>query len=111
MSVIETFSDKKVISDGVQTLELHNVGPNAHAEEMTIAYLPRQKILWQADLFFIPNTGAEINTAMPITVAFAEKLKKLGINDLAQVVDAPHSRVATGEEFRETLRRGGYENF
>ena len=108
---LETFSDKKVLTDGVQTLELHNAGPNAHAEEMTIAYLPRQKILWQADLFFIPNTGAEINTAMPITIAFAEKLKELGINDPAQIIDAHHSRVATGEEFRETLRRGGYEKF
>jgi len=105
--VLETFSDKKVITDGVQTLELHNVGPNAHAEVMTIAYLPRQKILWQADLFFIPNTGAAINTAMPITIAFAEKLKALSINDPAQIIDAHHSRVATGEEFRETLRRAG----
>jgi len=50
-----------------------------------------------------------MNTAMPI--AFAEKLKALGINDLAQIVDAHHSRIATIGEFKETLRKGGDEEF
>ena len=108
---LETFDGKKVITDGAQTLELYNIGPNAHAEEMTMAYLPRQKILWQADLFFIPYTGVEVNTAMPITIAFAEKLKELGINDLVKIVDAHHSRIATSDEFKETLRRRGYGTF
>ncbi len=109
--VIETFTDKKVITDGTQTIELYNVGPNAHSEELVIAYLPKQKILWQADLFFIPYTGNEVNTAMPITIEFAKKLKELRIDSFEQIIDAHHSRIATIEEFRTTLRKGGYEEF
>lgn len=109
--VIETFADKKVITDGEQAVELYNVGPNAHSEELVIAYLPKQKILWQADIFFIPFTGKEVNAAMPITIEFAEKLKTLGINDFEQIIDAHHSRVATREEFKATLLKAGYEEF
>ncbi|MGH7597057.1 MAG: hypothetical protein ACREOI_11940 [bacterium] len=109
--VIESFTDKKVITDGGQTVELHNVGPNAHSEELVIAYLPKQKILWQADIFFIPYTGKEVNTAMPITIEFAKKLKALGITDFDQIIDAHHSRVATREEFQATLQKAGYEEF
>ncbi len=107
--VLETFTDKRVITDGEQTVELYNVGPNAHSEELVIAYLPQQKILWQADIFFIPYTGNEVNAAMPITIEFAQKLKALGINEFEQIIDAHHSRVAPAEEFKETLRKGGYD--
>jgi len=100
-----------VITDGTQTVELYNVGPNAHSEELVIAYLPKQKILWQADIFFIPYTGNEVNAAMPITIEFAKKLKVLGISKFDQIIDAHHSRIATIEEFRTTLRKGGYEEF
>lgn len=109
--VIETFADKKVITDGEQFVELHNVGPNAHSEELVIAYLPKQKILWQADIFFIPYTGNEVNAAMPITIEFAQKLKALGITDFDQIIDAHHSRIATLEEFKATLQKAGVEEF
>jgi flavorubredoxin len=109
--VIETFADKRLITDGEQTVVLHNVGPNAHSEELVIAYLPRQKILWQADIFFIPYTGKELNAAMPITIEFSQKLKALGITDFEQIIDAHHSRVATREEFKATLQKAGVEGF
>ncbi|MGH7454373.1 MAG: hypothetical protein ACRENG_23670, partial [bacterium] len=109
--VIETFTDKRVITDDAQTVELYNFGPNAHSEELVIAYLPKQKILWQADIFFIPYTGNEVNAAMPITIEFAKKLKELGITDFDQIIDAHHSRVATRKEFKATLQKAGYEEF
>jgi glyoxylase-like metal-dependent hydrolase (beta-lactamase superfamily II) len=109
--LIETFTGKKVISDGRQVVELYDVGPNAHSEEMVIAYLPRQKILWRADLLFIPYSGTEVNTALPITTEFAGKLKALGISNFEQIIDAHHSRVATAADFRATLERAGYREF
>ena len=33
-----------MLSDGTQRLELIDVGPNPHAKEMVIAYLPKQVI-------------------------------------------------------------------
>lgn len=101
--IIETFSKKRVISDGSQVLELHDVGPNAHSEELTIAYLPRQRLLWQADLVFTPMTGRGLNKAMPITLEFAGKLRSLGLADFHQMVEAHHSRLLSADEFRRML--------
>ena len=102
--IIETFSRKRVISDGGQTLELHDVGPNTHSEELTIAYLPRQRLLWQADQVFTPMTGRALNKAMPVTVEFAGRLRSLGLADFHQMVEAHHSRLLSAEEFRQMLR-------
>jgi glyoxylase-like metal-dependent hydrolase (beta-lactamase superfamily II) len=102
--IIETFSKKRVISDGFQILELHDVGPNAHSEELTIAYLPKQRLVWQADLVFTPMTGRGLNRAMPITVEFAGRLRSLGLADFHQMVEAHHSRLLSAAEFQQMLR-------
>ena len=50
--VIETIRDKKrVFTDGTHTVELYDIGPAPHANEMVIAWLPREKILFTGDLF------------------------------------------------------------
>ncbi len=109
--IIESFKHKRVVTDGAQTVELYDVGPNAHSEELTIAYLPKQGILWQADLIFTPMTGGGINKAMPIGIEFAKKLKELQIADFRRMVEAHHSRVITVDDFRESLRKAGYTDF
>ncbi len=109
--LIETFVAKHVISDGTQTLELYDVGPNAHSEELTIAHLPKQKILWQADLVVNPMTGGGINKAMPIGIEFANKLKSLGLGGFEQMVEAHHPRIITIDDFRKSLKMAGYSDF
>jgi glyoxylase-like metal-dependent hydrolase (beta-lactamase superfamily II) len=109
--IIETFKGKRVITDGTQILELYDVGPNAHSEELTIAYLPKQKVLWQSDIIFNPMTGGGINKAMPIGVEFAKKLKELKINDFTLVVESHHDRVITREDFVKSLQMAGYYDF
>ena len=54
---IETFDSRRVITDGQQTVELLNVGKSPHVNENVIAYLPRQKILFQGDLFYFNGMG------------------------------------------------------
>lgn len=107
--VIEIFTDKKVISDGSQTIELYNAGPNAHSQELTFAYLPGQKIIWQVDIFFVPSAGNGINKAMPIAFEFARKLKALKLDDFKYIIDAHNSRLITREQFAESLRLAGYD--
>jgi glyoxylase-like metal-dependent hydrolase (beta-lactamase superfamily II) len=108
---IESFMGKKVITDGRQTLELYDVGPNAHSEELTVAYLPKQRILWQADVYFVPMTGAGLNKAMPITIEFAKKLKSLGLTNFERIVEAHHSRIVTIDAFRTSLAMANYTDF
>ena len=55
---IETVGEKRVLSDSTMTLELHHLQGNLHDETLLVAYLPKQKLLVQADAFH-PRPGAE----------------------------------------------------
>jgi len=94
-------SGKRVVTDGTQTVELIDVGPNPHAREMVIAYLPRQRIVFQGDLFFMPNNDAPVGPPQPSTISFAQKIKDKGlaIDHIASV----HGRTATMAEFTRAL--------
>jgi glyoxylase-like metal-dependent hydrolase (beta-lactamase superfamily II) len=52
---IETMDEKKVLTDGVHTIELYHVQNSTHDMGMVIAYLPKQKVLLEGDEF---NVGA-----------------------------------------------------
>ena len=55
---IESFARKRVITDGVRTVELHNSGRNPHTTENVVVYLPQEKILYQGDQFYFDLGGA-----------------------------------------------------
>ena len=66
-----TVKDKYVLTDGNQTLELHYITGNDHNGDMMLGYLPKQKILIEADLF----TPAAPNAPplVPIALNFANE--------------------------------------
>ncbi|OFW03042.1 MAG: hypothetical protein A3I61_05455 [Acidobacteria bacterium RIFCSPLOWO2_02_FULL_68_18] len=49
--IFETVREKYVLTDGVRTVELYNVQGLPHAGGMLIAYIPREKVVVQADLY------------------------------------------------------------
>lgn len=92
---------KRAFTDGEQTVELIDVGPNPHAREMLIAYLPKQRIVFQGDLFFVPNNDAPTGPPQPTTVSFAQKLKEKGL--AVDRIASVHGRTATIAEFLRAL--------
>jgi YD repeat-containing protein len=96
---IETFTGKKVISDGSRTLELHDVGPNPHVTEIVVAYLPKEKALFVADLISL-NPGP-FAPASPALVDFSEKIGKLGLQ--VDVLVPAHGRQGTMEDLKAAL--------
>lgn len=88
---------RRVISDGEQSVELIDVGPNPHAREMVIAYLPKQRIVFQGDLFIVPNNDAPIGPLQATTVSFVRKLHELGLR--VDRIAGVHGRTATFAEF------------
>lgn len=99
---IETLQDhKRVISDGTQAVELYDIGPNPHAKEMVIAWLPKEKIVFQGDLFFEPFDPGPLGTTQKPTYQFAAAMKKLNINP--DRIAAVHGRVATMTEFAQAV--------
>ena len=93
---------KRVVTDGEQTVELIDVGPNPHAREMLIAYLPKQRILFQGDLFFLPNNDAPVGPPQPSTISFAQKLKEKALE--VERIASVHGRTATMAEFTSALQ-------
>jgi glyoxylase-like metal-dependent hydrolase (beta-lactamase superfamily II) len=90
---------RRVIEDGTRRLELIDIGPNPHARQMVVAWLPAEKVVFQGDLFFVPNNGAPFGPPQPSTVAFAKKLRELGLP--AERIAAVHGDTATIAQFRE----------
>jgi flavorubredoxin len=69
---IETVAEKKVYSDGTRTVELYHVAPVPHSNGLLIAYIPKEKILFQGDFSVTP--GQPANDHVKALVPILEKL-------------------------------------
>jgi glyoxylase-like metal-dependent hydrolase (beta-lactamase superfamily II) len=63
---VETFGDKKVLTDGNHIVELYNLTGSPHSDGLIVAYLPKEKILVEADAWGPP---ADPNAPPPATIA------------------------------------------
>ena len=87
--VIEAIKDKRVLADGDMTLELYLVRGNLHSEGLLMAYVPKGKLLIQADTF-IPRPGAPLLlAASPFTTNLVENVERL---KLARAARRPYPR-------------------
>ena len=94
---------RRSFTDGEQTVELIDIGPNPHAKEMVIAYLPKQRVVFQGDLFFVPANDAPFGPPQAPTVAFANKLKELGLQ--VDKIASVHGATATIAQFAQATEQ------
>ena len=71
---VEAVSDKKVYSDGTRTVEMYHVAPVPHSNGLMVAYIPKEKILFQGD-FSLPAEGQPGNDHVKALVPVLERLK------------------------------------
>ena len=83
--VIEGVKDKRVLSDGTRTVEIHHVRGNLHDEALLMVYLPKEKFLIQADAFAPRPPEAKPLPSSPYTVNLLENIQRLKL-DVAQLV-------------------------
>ena len=98
---IETVAGgKRVLTDGTTIVELYDIGSGPHTEEMLVAYLPNEKIIFQGDLLNRPSNG-DYPIANDTTVYFAKWLdaKKLSVEKIVAV----HGTISTIEELRKAV--------
>ena len=69
---IETVAEKRVYSDGTRTVEMYHIYPAPHSNGLIIAYIPREKVLFQGDFSVIP--GEPANDHVRALVPVLEKL-------------------------------------
>lgn len=98
---IETVQNKKrVFADATQTVELYDIGPGPHTEEMLVAYLPKERIIFQGDLLNRPADGHAV-AGNDTTAHFATWLDKSGL--AVERIVAVHGPVSTMDDFRQAL--------
>jgi glyoxylase-like metal-dependent hydrolase (beta-lactamase superfamily II) len=105
--VIETFTGRRVFTDGTRTLEVRDIGPSPHAQELLIAYVPSAGIVFQGDLLNAGNDGTSLVAGNTSTEHFAQWLDRSGLD--ARTILGVHSPARTREELRravEMMRAG-----
>ncbi len=73
----ETVRENYVLSDGTRDLQISYVQPLAHVEGMLMAYLPKEKIAIEADLYDSFPTGAAATAA---NRSFYNHVQRLGLD-------------------------------
>jgi len=84
---IETVAEKKVYSDGTRTVELYHVSPVPHSNGLMIAYIPKEKILFQGDFTVTP--GQPANDHLKALVPILEKLNLTDFDRYINVHTSP----------------------
>ena len=82
---LQTFTDHYTISDGNETIELYHVDGLNHSDNMAVAYLPKEKIVINADLYSPPAAGGNLANVNNNAVVLFHNIKRLKL-DVAQHV-------------------------
>ncbi len=117
---IDAVGTKYVVSDGVRMMEILHVQDMAyelgdpsyrqgnHGADMLMAYLPKEKILLNADLYSPPAQGALPTVPTAGMRTLYQNMLKLKL-DVEQHVPL-HGRVATNDEFMKMFAKADKAN-
>ena len=98
---IETFSGRRIFTDGTHTLEVRDIGPSPHAQELLIAYVPGAGIVFQGDLLNAGPDGTSLAAGNTSTEHFAQWLDRSGLD--VRAILGVHSPARTREELRRAV--------
>ena len=78
----ETMGEKRVLTDGTHTIELYHLQDFGHNDGMIIAYLPKEKVLLEADGFNPPpqTLRQKPATISPYTASLQANIERLGLD-------------------------------
>jgi glyoxylase-like metal-dependent hydrolase (beta-lactamase superfamily II) len=101
-ATVEGVGDKRVMTDGDRTLEIMRISDIMHHDGMVMVYLPKEKLLIQADAFTPVAANAKYPVPPnPFTVSLAENLQRLKL-DVAQHLPL-HGRVVPAAELQKAI--------
>ncbi len=86
---LETVRENYVITDGSRILQVFYVHPLAHAEGMLIAYLPRERLLFEADLFDSHLPKPWRASAATRSLATVVRTLKLDVSEIVPIHGQP----------------------
>jgi glyoxylase-like metal-dependent hydrolase (beta-lactamase superfamily II) len=98
---MESVAENYVISDGARNLHISYVQPLAHGEGMLMAYLPKEKIAIEADLY---NPRSPQDAGAAAHRSFYNHVERLGLE--VEMIAPIHGRPARWSEFLKAARAG-----
>jgi glyoxylase-like metal-dependent hydrolase (beta-lactamase superfamily II) len=102
---VEGMRDKRVLTDGTRTIELHNVAGNNHHAGIVMVYLPKEKLLVETDVYNPPPPNApppaSVNTNW---VNLSDNIKRLSMN-VDQILPL-HGRIMPIAELHKSIGHG-----
>jgi len=108
--IVEGMGDKKVLTDGTHVVELYHMKNFLHHDGMLVAYLPKEKVLLEADAYNPqPANATPPNPPSPYTLSLAENIQrlKLDVQRIVPVHFPADNRVVTMAELTRWLGRAG----
>jgi len=104
-ATIETVGDKRVLTDGVRTMELHRLLNFSHADTMLMAYLPKEKILLETDAYNPPAPNAPPPPVVsPLHMNLYDNLQRLKL-DVRQIAPG-HGNLVTMNDLLAITGKG-----
>jgi glyoxylase-like metal-dependent hydrolase (beta-lactamase superfamily II) len=82
---VEGVGERRILTDGTRTVEIHPVKGNLHDEGLLMVYLPTEKLLLQADAYAPRPPGAKPLPWSPYTTNLYENVQRLKL-DVEQIV-------------------------
>jgi glyoxylase-like metal-dependent hydrolase (beta-lactamase superfamily II) len=106
--IVEAVGEKKVLTDGTHVIELYHLQKFGHHDGMLIAYLPKEKILLEADGYNPqPATATAPIPPSPFTVSLVDNIARLKL-DVQRIVPVHYpvdNRVITMAELTKWIGR------
>ena len=102
--VFEGLVGNRILTDGSREVIIYQY-PNMHNAGMLMVYLPKEKMLIEADSYTPPASLNEAPGGLLFLVQFYDSLERLGL-DVDQVVPI-HGRLATFDEVRRAVETYG----
>jgi glyoxylase-like metal-dependent hydrolase (beta-lactamase superfamily II) len=106
--IVEAVGEKKVLTDGVHTIELYHMQNFGHHDGMLLAYLPKEKVLLEADGYNPQATSVTPpNPPSPFTLSLVDNIRRLKL-DVQRIIPVHYpadNRVVTMAELTKWVGR------
>src|SRR5581483_4599631 len=101
---VEGVRDKHLITDGTREVEIHHIAGNPHHDGLLMVYLPKERLLIQADAF-TPGPAGTVPPMppSPFSVSLADNITRLGLS-VDQLLPL-HGRIVPMEELTKAIGR------
>ena len=101
---VEAVADKRVLTDGTRTLELYKLQGSDHSDTMLIGYLPKEKVLIEADVYTPAAPNAPSGPINKETANLYGNVQRLRLD--VQQIAALHGRLVTINDLRAAAGTG-----